>query len=296
MFQNATKNNRVFSRKRQRKNPNNSSGFNSSKKSKKSKSNQRDSKNSDFQLPLRFLKSSKTKQASNREETGFPQSSRTTKIKSREESMKQLHHSPRSKRNDKSLSRIGPVATPASNFSMTNLRKPAKDKQKKSTDKRSSGISKTESLHSMVHKPKLKISSVHMTNSKKENSRSSDQTKIESSTDRLHGLDSRGNRQVRLTLNTCKSNAPLVQINNIVGDIKDSRMSRPQLQSSIVEGSKTGRDGSRSNERGKSRKNPSIEIALDSERLRISSFLKKNQAYDKKLIANYLQKNRLLNL
>jgi hypothetical protein len=303
-----SRNTRVFSRKRKDKNPNNSGDFKSAKKAKKSKVSKKDSVRSE--LPLRFLKQSVgTRKSREKRDDRTQLSHRQARLKSREESITYAPHSPRSKLQEKSLSRIHAGLTPASNYSMNQMKKTKRDEipKKLSAEKRPVKQNKTGTGQGCSDsRPKLKIDSFYLGNAKKDRqstqAKSTERIKHESSTDRLQIVPEgmRSNKLVRLTLNTCKSSMPLVQINNIVGDIKESsQINRSSNFTSRTETAiyRPAKEQFRSSDsRARSRKSPSTEIAMESERTRISSILKKNQAYDKKLIANYLQRNRLVNL
>lgn len=309
MHKGVERNTRVFSRKRKNKNPNNSSEFRSAKKTKKGKTTKKESIRSE--LPLRFLKQSiGPKKSRERRDEHTQLSSRPIRMKSREESLNHVTHSPRSKLPDKSYSRALAGLTPGGNYSMNQFKKPKREEisKKSSADKKSARNMKPGlSLTGSDSRTKLKLNSLYLGNTKKEKpipqAKSTERTKLESSTERLNlggeGVRSSG-KLVKLTFNTSKSTMPLVQINNIVGDIRESsQINRSSNFTSRTETAiyRPAKEAFRSSDsRAKSRKSPSIEIALDSERTRISSILKKNQAYDKKLIANYLQRNRLVNL
>lgn len=225
-----SRNTRVFSRKRKDKNPNNSGDFKSAKKAKKSKVSKKDSVR--YELPLRFLKQSVgTRKSREKRDDRTQLSHRQARLKSREESITYVPHSPRSKLQEKSLSRIHAGLTPAGNYSMNQMKKTKRDDipKKLSAEKRPVKQNKTGTGQGCSDsRPKLKIDPFYLGNTKKDrqstHAKSTERIKHESSTDRLQIVSEgiRSNKLVRLTLNTCKSSMPLVQINNIVGDIKES--------------------------------------------------------------------------
>lgn len=141
---------------------------------------------------------------------------------------------------------------------------------------------------------------------------------------------SQGGRMMRLTVTSGKNSGPLVQINNIVGDVKETtNINRGVMNSSsahnilydgsqqtannssqVIQGLGSGKvrpaksskllSGGKqlAQKRSRSRKSPSLELqSMEMEKTHMSPKpSKKASHYDKQAIANYLQKNRLVNL
>ena len=125
-----------------------------------------------------------------------------------------------------------------------------------------------------------------------------------------------GGRMMRLTVTSAKNAAPLVQINNIVGEIKDTTqinkgvMNSSTLPNGPVDYSADGRvmqsQSSKqyvggklaSQKRSRSKQSPSLEKqSIEMERTHLSpKQVRRVSQYDKQAIATYLQKNRLVNL
>jgi hypothetical protein len=140
-----------------------------------------------------------------------------------------------------------------------------------------------------------------------------------------------GGRMMRLTVTSGKHDAPLVQINNIVGEIKETtqinrganssseqnllfegvqnntntstshlygRIANPKPRSSQLSKVRSGGKQA-THKRSRSRKSPSLEfqsIEATEKATYSPKQPKKSTHYDKQAIASYLQKNRLLNL
>lgn len=178
---------------------------------------------------------------------------------------------------------------------------------------------------------KLKLTSLFLSNlhSPRQARTSRDRRNATNATPHLDNL-SQGGRMMRLTVTSGKNSGPLVQINNIVGDVKEttninrgvmnsssahnilydagqqtsntssqvilgmgSGKARPSKSSKLLSGGKYV-----TQKRSRSRKSPSLELqSADLEKTNLSPKpSKKTPNYDKKAIASYLQKNRLLNL
>lgn len=300
-------NKRVFSRKRQVAQIDDSMELVRSRRSKKSKT---DGVKSEANImPVKAVKRSASKsKMQNKSGTTSLQSVRARRTSGAERPQMKTKAS-KLQTQDKSACRIGQLMSPAGNYSLGSIQHTSRSEAiKRAAAGKRQAASREESLR-LGGQQNLKKSAAFFAACLAGSHRNSRgqrapvlTEKLEASGDRFgHQMDrSRESKMVKLTVSTCKNRAPIVQINNIVGDINQansqvdastSRISRPKaglFKTTRVEMHRT------TDCRSQSRKSPSIEIALESDRTRLSGLLKKNQAYDRKAIADYLKKNRLL--
>jgi len=269
-------------------------------------------------LPLRFLRSSGNRKIDRTDEIqSLTSHSKQTKTKARDESGFRPAHanSPHSKKADYLFPgslHSNVCLTPGSNRSGSTLHrkvraKVQRDKEPRTlNDSKDSKHSKGQSMQSgQPSSTKLHLNSAFLHNARNATGKSLEKLSRERVGSPVDIPDALSQRFLRVTLSRCKNTSPLVQINNILGNIKDPSTTSKGLGGSQISGlrgfptsSTQGKDNNQSSDRQKSRsrKSPSIEIALDSERLRIQSLLRVKQGYPKQFIANYLSKNRLANL
>lgn len=298
---------KVFNRKKCRRSVDHSSDVKSTQRGQRKKSKPKKTNNSNTQsvknIPARFLRISDSK--CDETEAKRLSTSRNFRLKSRDEIAKSIAQSSPRLKSGKHHETAEKPATPASYFSLSTIRhnpcKKSSDGKKKLNESKSSKHSKCASIQSAAGTiaNKFKMNSMFLKNMKKSSNPKSAERSKQDASEKIQFINEGGQsgRLVRLTVNTGKnSGAPLVQINNIVGDVSKVKSGTLSKHDSLK---KVNRDAAAGSEKGRSRsrKSPSIEIATDHERLKVQTLLKKsNPAYDKQAIASYLRKNRLVNV
>ncbi len=300
---------KVFNRKKCRRSDEHSSDVKSTQRGLRKKSKPKKANISNSQsvknIPARFLRVSDSK--CEEKEPKRLSTSRNFRLKSRDEIAKSIAQSSPKLKSGKHHEPLEKPVTPASYFSLSTIRhnnqsKKSSDVKKRLNESKSSKHSKCASIQSAAGTivSKFKMNSMFLRNMKKSsNPRSAERSKQEAA-DKIQVINdgSQSGRLVRLTVNTGKnSGAPLVQINNILGDVSKVKSGALSKHDSLKKACKEPTGAASDKGRSRSRKSPSIEIATDHDRLKVQSLLKKsNAAYDKQAIASYLRKNRLVNV
>lgn len=314
---------KVFNRKKCRRSIENSSEAKSSYRaavlaSKKSKLKKKDGVTQSVKsIPSRFLRISDPNKHDDKDDKRLI-SGKNFRLKSRDEIAKSIAQSSPRLRSNKHYETFdkGTNNNHASYFSLSTAHNPGFSTLKKKSieprklnESKSSKHSKCASIQSgnAISLNKFKMNSLFLKQMKKSTTTTSQKSVEKDRTDKVNLVhfnndQNHPSRTLRLTVNTTKNNVPLVQINNIMSEMRNPNAStiskhEPLKKHPTREGTSSPGKLSSGNNRSKSRKSPSIEIAVDNERMKLQSLLKKNnQAYDKQAIASYLRKNRLVNV
>lgn len=299
---------KVFNRKKCRRSDDHSSDVKSTQRALRKKSKPKKANISNSQsvknIPARFLRISDSKGEDH--DAKRLSTSRNFRLKSRDEIAKSIAQSSPKLKSGKHHEPADKPVTPASYFSLSTIRhdpsKKSSDAKKRLNESKSSKHSKCASIQSAAGTAvsKFKMNSLFLRHMKKSsNPRSAERSKQDGPDKiQLIGEGSQSGRLVRLTVNTGKSSgAPLVQINNILGDVSKVKSGALSKHDSLKKAGREQAGAASDKGRSKSRKSPSIETAPDHDRLKVQTLLKKSTAAcDKQAIASYLRKNRLVNV